>query len=430
MKILFCSSGPYSGSGYGTQVYHLMKYFTNNGHKVGLIATDFGNYIKFRSEPYTFDELVQRGCFNIEKKIDLPDYPIYPINKNDYGWDVIRTHYQHFQADVCIFFRDPWKILEIQDCVEIPHTMFTWIPIDHDPVSDTLIKCVRIIPNLVSMSDFGQKQLMNHGLKNSMIPHCITTDLRVEDARKNGRLQDLKLETRKKYPAVFSSQNYPVILVALTNNQFPSRKAIDQNLKGLREFVRRYPDCKVIIHGNMSGHQNGHKEGIDMNFICQYLDYPPNTIWVPYNDRIVERSKVIDLYLMADILLHCSAGEGFGVPIIEAQYYGCSVVTNNCTAMPELTYNGICVSDNYKIYVNNVNSFWYYPKPEAITQALLQLTKRTEVLNRVMMYNGSSFIYNNFNVDTIGKMWLEALQKVANPNPKYTQIKAFVTPLK
>ena len=38
-------------------------------------------------------------------------------------------------------------------CVEIPHTMFTWIPIDHDPVSDTLIKCVRIIPNLVSMSD-------------------------------------------------------------------------------------------------------------------------------------------------------------------------------------------------------------------------------------------------------------------------------------
>ena len=24
----------------------------------------------------------------------------------------------------------------------------------------------------------------------------------------------------------------------------------------------------------MSGHQNGHKEGIDMNFIYQYLDYP------------------------------------------------------------------------------------------------------------------------------------------------------------
>ena len=30
--------------------------------------------------------------------------------------------------------------------------------------------------------------------------------------RKQGKLQDLKLETRKKYPAVFSSQNYPVIL--------------------------------------------------------------------------------------------------------------------------------------------------------------------------------------------------------------------------
>ena len=49
-----------------------------------------------------------------------------------------------------------------------------------------------------------------------------------------------------------------------------------------------------------------------------------------------------------------------------------------------------------------------------------------------MMYNGSSFIYNNFNVDTIGKMWLERLKKVTNPNPKYIyiQIKASVTPLK
>ena len=81
--------------------------------------------------------------------------------------------------------------------------MFTWIPIDHDPVSDTLIKCVGIIPHLVGMSDFGQKQLRNHGLKNSMIPHCITVDQRVEDARKNGTLQDLKLETKKNIQEFF-----------------------------------------------------------------------------------------------------------------------------------------------------------------------------------------------------------------------------------
>ena len=70
--------------------------FTIMDTKVGLIAIDSGNYIKFQSEPYTFNELVQRGCFNIEKN-RLTDYPIYPINKNDYGWDT-RTHYQHLKG--------------------------------------------------------------------------------------------------------------------------------------------------------------------------------------------------------------------------------------------------------------------------------------------------------------------------------------------
>ena len=46
----------------------IMKYFTDNGHKVGLIATDFGNYIKFRHEPYTFDELVREDVLILKKK--------------------------------------------------------------------------------------------------------------------------------------------------------------------------------------------------------------------------------------------------------------------------------------------------------------------------------------------------------------------------
>jgi len=446
MKILFCSSGPYSGSGYGTQVYHLMKYFTSQNHQVGLIATDFGKFMPYRTTPYTFFEVVSLNRFNIEKEMtDLPDYPLYPIRDNDYGWDVIEQHYQHFNADALIFFRDPWKILEISAPVQIPDTTFIWVPIDHDPVSDTLLKCVRVMPHIVSMSDFGYNQLVRHGIKNTMIPHCIEPSPEIEHYRGLENLSRLKqlyrsirptpdsneLDDRLLTPSQQNSQlleeirgRYPIILISLTNNQFPSRKAIDANLQAVRLFVTNYPESKIVIHSNMSGFQNNRREGINMDYICKQLQFPPGMIYVPYNDRIVSRHQITELYLVADILLHCSAGEGFGVPIIEAQYYGTSVVTNYCTAMPELTYNGICVSQNQKLFVNNVNSYWYYPNIDDVSKALHQLVTRNKDLQNRMINDGSRFIRDYFNVDKIGQSWLRLIRQYANNSPKYITISA------
>ena len=65
--------------------------------------------------------------------------------------------------------------------------------------------------------------------------------------------------------------------------------------------------------------------------------------------------------------------------LLEAQYFGCSVITNNYTAMPEITYNGICINENRRYYVNNVNSFWYYPSPESICKALIQLSTSSSI---------------------------------------------------
>ena len=408
MRILFCSSGPYSGSGYGTQVYHLMKYFLSKSHDVALIATDFGKLIDFREEPYTLSEILKLKSFNIKPNLDLPEYPIYAIKNNLYGWDVMTNHALHFKADAVIFFRDPWKILEIKENISIPAKLFAWIPIDHQPASETLIKCVRVLPNLVSMSSFGQQELLLRGLKNNMIYHSIELDPEIEQYRSKNKLSLFKKKYKERLDL---GQKSPVILLLLTNNQFPSRKAIDLNLEGVRKYIRSYPDAQIIIHSNMSGMHNGSKQGIDMNFICQNLDFPPGSIYIPYGDKIVDRRQVLDLYATADILLHCSAGEGFGVPIIEAQYFGCSVITNNCTAMPEITYNGICINENRRYYVNNVNSFWYYPSPESICKALIQLSTRTPLLNQRLQHDGSLFIKDYFNIQKIGDQWLDIIGK-------------------
>ena len=141
------------------------------------------------------------------------------------------------------------------------------------------------MPNLVSMSSFGQRELLLRGLKNNMIYHGIELDPEIEEYRSS------KLSLFKKYKERLIWVKSPIILLLLTNNQFPSRKAIDLNLEGIRKYIGSYPDAQIIIHGNMSGMHNGSKQGIDINFICQNLDFPPGSIYIPYGDKIVDRRR-------------------------------------------------------------------------------------------------------------------------------------------
>ena len=126
-----------------------------------------------------------------------------------------------------------------------------------------------------------------------MIYHSIELDPEIEEYRSKNKLSLFKKKYKERLDL---GQKSPVILLLLTNNQFPSRKAIDLNLEGVRKYIGSYPDAQIIIHSNMSGMHNGSKQGIDMNFICQNLDFPPGSIYIPYGDKIVDRRQVLDLY--------------------------------------------------------------------------------------------------------------------------------------
>jgi len=53
---------------------------------------------------------------------------------------------------------------------------------------------------------------------------------------------------------------------------------------------------------------------------------------------------LVDVYNSADVLLQPSYGEGFGIPIIEAQACGCPVLVNDCTSMTELVFSGKAIT--------------------------------------------------------------------------------------
>ncbi len=64
-------------------------------------------------------------------------------------------------------------------------------------------------------------------------------------------------------------------------------------------------------------------------------------------------------------------GEGFGVPIIEAQAAGCPVIVGDWTAMSELCFSGIKVAEeDADPFYLPLNTFQFAPRIRAIEIAL------------------------------------------------------------
>jgi glycosyltransferase involved in cell wall biosynthesis len=74
-------------------------------------------------------------------------------------------------------------------------------------------------------------------------------------------------------------------------------------------------------------------------------------------------------------------GEGFGLPIMEAQACGCPVVTTDFSAMTELTVNGIATQPAQLVW-SPLNSWAAVPSVAAIEAALEEIYNwPTEVRN-------------------------------------------------
>jgi glycosyltransferase involved in cell wall biosynthesis len=75
------------------------------------------------------------------------------------------------------------------------------------------------------------------------------------------------------------------------------------------------------------------------------------------------------LYSAADVLLACSMGEGFGIPVIEAQACGTPVIVSNFSAQPELVGDGWLV-DGQPFWDAAQKAWFFTPSVASILNAL------------------------------------------------------------
>jgi FkbM family methyltransferase len=315
IKILWHSVSPWAPTGYGSQTGIFTPRIAGLGHDVCISA-----YYGLQGAEMTWNGL-----------------RILPSYSAAYGSDVIVPHaLHHFAADdaksldeascrgMIITLGDVWTFRSpLLDQLSLA----SWVPIDHLAVPDVVrewLQAMSAVP--IAMSRFGEQALHEAGLNPVYVPHGIDTGVfRPGD----------QAEARESVGVPRDA--FAVGMVANNIGRDGNRKAFSEQIAAFAELRRKHSDAMLVLHTDVD-----QPAGMRLRpFLERTL--PPGSY--TYTDQYAFRkglspAKVAEVLRACDVLTNCSYGEGFGIPIVEAQACGAPVIVTDATAMSELCGSG------------------------------------------------------------------------------------------
>lgn len=347
--ILWSSNSPYTATGYGQQTEQVTTRLHAAGHKVA-IASNYGL-------EGTVTEW--RGIKHFARGFDL------------YSNDVVPAHYMawaHENQDLeplLVTLFDTWVFKGQQwDLVD---NIASWVPIDHTPCPpDVLAWCARPNVTPIAMSKFGKAMLDRAGIESVYVPHAIDTTVFKPTQKFDA---GGKRMTGREFMEI-PSDAYVVGTNSANKGgrQGHNRKALPEMFLAFGMWAKKRDDVFLYVHTEDKGAMGG----INLRELAAACGIPADRL--VFVDQYAYRTGIPQnilaaIYTDIDVLLQPSLGEGFGIPVIEAQACGTPVIVNNATAQPELVGDGwIC--EGQPIWDDAQKSWWLTPSVPSIIENL------------------------------------------------------------
>lgn len=335
MNINWLSNAPWSSTGYGNQTRLFTPRIKQLGHDVSITAF------------YGLEGAV----------LNWGGMRVYPRAYHPYGQDVASANAQHAKADIMISLMDAW----VCDPKQYRVKWVPWFPIDMEPLPPPVKDKVQYAYERIVFSKFGASMMEQAGLTYLYVPHGVETNTYMPIDRKQAR-QLVNLPDDK----------FIVGMVA-ANKGNPSRKALCQNITGFRMFHEKHKDSVLYLHTQKS--EFGENAGVNLPEFVAYqgLEIGKDVIFADQYQGIIgfPDEYMNALYNAFDVHLLVSMGEGFGIPILEAQAAGCPVIVGDWTSMSELCFSGWTVDKSEAQPVwTPLGAYQFDPSPFAIANRL------------------------------------------------------------
>ena len=369
MKILWHSNAPWAATGYGKQTNLFVWRLKKLGHEM-IVSAFYG----------------LNGAI-----LEMGGVKILPASKDGYGNDILMAHRQFHRVDIIIGLLDIWvlkpELIQSLDC------FYGWTPVDHEPIPPAVLNNIKKSAGVIVFSQYAVDELARNGVSCHYVPHGVDDEMYV--------LRDRK-EMRRKLGL---PEDYFIAGMVAANKGMPSRKAFDEQITAFGRFHQRHPKSLLYLHTDLQGFQ-----GEDLLRLVELAGLSHNDVVLcpqyQYVAGMFNEDHMSYVYNTLDVLLNASRGEGFGIPIIEAQFCGTPVIVTDYTAMRYLCYTGWKVPVVGKI-VTPQGAYMAVPSIDGIDQALEQAFTaqfdRQEIRSQVL----------DFSVDNVvAKYWQPVLEKI------------------
>jgi glycosyltransferase involved in cell wall biosynthesis len=341
LRLLYSSNAFWSASGYGVQGQSLLPRLAE--------LPEFGSR----------ESIAMFAWYGLQGGVHTVDeFKCYPAGNDPYGNDIIEAHAKNHGANIVVSLIDVWVMQETAKKVA-PALWLPWLPIDHDPVPEKILTALDGAYRPLTYSKWGADLLRGAGIENTYIPHGIEPGIFrvIDDAESvaNARAQMLGKDG-----------DHLTVMVA-ANKGFPDRKSFQVQLRSWAEFAKDKPGARLYIHTEPTTMHGG----VDLPKLLASLGIG-NRVLFPDRYRYhngFPAAYMSMLYNVADIYLGSTMGEGFGIPIIEAQACGTPVIVTNFSSMPELVRWGYKVNPA-DMFWTPMNSWQAWPDVRGITEAL------------------------------------------------------------
>jgi len=289
-------------------------------------------------------------------------------------------------------------VLEEKIWKEISIPWLAWTPIDSNGIGHTTKAMLDICPYPVAMSHFGAEQMMKRDVEPAaVIWH--TVDCSVFKPREKGECREL-LEL---------DQDAYVIGMVMANKG--DRKQYPLQLTAIKRWVDEHPDRKIQVY--MHTEPTAQMGGWDMRELTKMVGLSGSVFATNQYDVAVVPAPpefLSQIYNACDVVLNVSAGEGFGIPIVEAQACGVPVITGNYTAMPELTHYGYTV----EAAASGLGSHFGWQFMPNVEEIVYRLESVYRMDNKAASLEAVSWVQANFDVPVIASQWHVLLEAVMN----------------